>query len=223
MSETLNEQLAGRVRELRMQRGWSHEQLAVALKAVGIPWTRQVVAKLENGRRQTLTLEELHGLALVLDVPPLALLYPVGQNMTVEVLPGRTVDAWEAVRWFSGESQLPNAPDYGAGGYSREFVKFRLLRRHDELVRLWDFHGQEESEWVRFSQKLRLPIEVVTAKYEWENERLMSAIQATREEMRGHGMTPPKLPLGLLLLEHDIVVNGVPVESPPEPEASDRA
>jgi len=168
-----NEQLARRVRELRTQLGWSHEQLAVALKAVGIPWTRHVVAKLENGRRQTLTIEELHGLAFVLDVPPLALLYPIGQNTVVEVLPGRTVDAWDAAMWFTGEARLPLMPGEGKSRYSREFVMIGLLRRHDELVRLWGSCDQSRD--------------------------LMRTIRATREEMRGHGMVPPELPSGLLL------------------------
>jgi transcriptional regulator with XRE-family HTH domain len=203
MSETLNEQLAGRIRELRMQRRLSHEQLAAALRDVGVPWTRQVVAKLENGRRQTLTLEELHGLALVLDVPPLALLYPIGKKMDVEVLPGHTLDAWDVARWFTGEARLPLSPEIEMGHYAREFTILKLLRRHDYLISQWHSHGQEESEWVRFAQKLRLPIEIVTAKYEWKNARLMNDIRATREEMRGHGIEPPRLPLGLILIENE--------------------
>jgi transcriptional regulator with XRE-family HTH domain len=120
MSETLSKQLASRVRKLRIQREWSHDQLAIALNAVGVPWTRQVVAKLENGRRQTLTLEELQGLALVFDVPPLVLLYPAGQNTTVEILPGQAIDAQDAARWFTGETRLPLSPNSGAEDYLRE-------------------------------------------------------------------------------------------------------
>lgn len=47
------------------------------MRAHGIPWNRGVVAKLENGRREQITVDELLALCRVLDVALVHLLVPV--------------------------------------------------------------------------------------------------------------------------------------------------
>jgi transcriptional regulator with XRE-family HTH domain len=64
MSRSRRETTVGRLighnlREIRGERGLTQEEAAVALQAVGLPWTRAHVASLESGRREDLTLGEL--------------------------------------------------------------------------------------------------------------------------------------------------------------------
>lgn len=68
--------IAERVRDLRKGRGWSAERLAEEMAAVGIPWTRAVVTKLETKRRPGVSIEEVFALAYVLSVAPIHLMVP---------------------------------------------------------------------------------------------------------------------------------------------------
>lgn len=85
----------------------SAQQLADRCAALGFPLGRSVIANFENGRRPTISVPELLVLAYALGVPPIALLFPVGREATVEPLPGRTAPTWDALRWFTGEGPLP--------------------------------------------------------------------------------------------------------------------
>jgi 8-oxo-dGTP diphosphatase len=60
-----------------------------------------VIAKVESGRRNVVTVDELLVIAAALDVPPLRLLIPLDDG-DVEMLPDKTVNPWEAVRQFAG-------------------------------------------------------------------------------------------------------------------------
>ena len=83
------------------------QQLSDRCGALGYPIARSVLSKLEKCHRQTITVDELLVLAQALDVPPVQLLFPVGREETVEALPGRHVDPWDAVKWFGGTSADP--------------------------------------------------------------------------------------------------------------------
>lgn len=104
-----HEVIADRVKALRKGRGWSAERLAEAMAAVGIPWTRVVVTKLETGRRPGVSVEELFALAFVLDVAPVHLLVPIDAEakapyrVTPEVDPAA---AWYVRRWIRGEHPI---------------------------------------------------------------------------------------------------------------------
>ena len=66
--------------------------------------TRQSITDLENGRRRYVTIAEITALAAALDTSPLALL--LGDQLMdgeIEVLPGVTVTAGDAMLWFGGE------------------------------------------------------------------------------------------------------------------------
>lgn len=66
--------IATRVRGLRKARGWSAQRLAEEMTAAGLPWDRNIVANLENGRRKVVTVDELLCFARIFDVGPMALL-----------------------------------------------------------------------------------------------------------------------------------------------------
>lgn len=83
------------------------QALADRCAALGYPLDRTVIAKLEKGLRQTVTVADLLVLAKALEVPPLALVFPVGYEGEVEVLPGRMEHPITALRWASGEGFLP--------------------------------------------------------------------------------------------------------------------
>jgi transcriptional regulator with XRE-family HTH domain len=62
--------IADRVRAIRKDLGLAAEQLAAAMTAQGIPWQRSIVANLENGRRESVSVDELIALSAVLGVAP---------------------------------------------------------------------------------------------------------------------------------------------------------
>lgn len=53
---------------MRRERGWSAQKLATAMTAAGMPWTGDVVAGAECGRRRAVTVDELVALASVFEV-----------------------------------------------------------------------------------------------------------------------------------------------------------
>jgi transcriptional regulator with XRE-family HTH domain len=64
------------VKDLRAKRRLSAEGLADAMREVGVPFDKTVIANLETGRRRFVTVQELLALAYVLDVAPTHLLVP---------------------------------------------------------------------------------------------------------------------------------------------------
>lgn len=94
------------MKELRKRHGWSAERLAQEMRAVGVPWQRIVVAKLENGRRPFVTIDELLALAQVLDVAPIDLLLPVDQEARYAATPKTSVQSGVARAWIRGQIPL---------------------------------------------------------------------------------------------------------------------
>jgi len=117
--------IAASVRELRKRRGLTAEQLAQRLSAQGIPWDRYTVNKLENGKRQNVTLNEWLALATVLDVAPVHLLVPTwpaplwaegsdsrpeddpNDDAPYQVTPTIAVPCWRARQFVRGARPLP--------------------------------------------------------------------------------------------------------------------
>lgn len=97
--------IAGRMRELRTRRRWSAQRLADEMTRVGVEWNRSVVTKLENKRRESVSVAELLALALVLDVPPLALLLP-REDGDIQITAERVAAAREVGEWLIGPHPL---------------------------------------------------------------------------------------------------------------------
>jgi transcriptional regulator with XRE-family HTH domain len=101
--------VAERMKDLRKKRGWSAAHLASELQHEGIPWDRSIVASFELGRRASVTVEELLGLAYVLGVSPLHLLVPPDQQGKVEfyaVTPEGSTPVPEVLDWMRGDEYL---------------------------------------------------------------------------------------------------------------------
>lgn len=99
----LSASIAAEVRRYRLERGMSTQQLADACAALGHPIARAVLSNLENGRRENVSIAELLVIAKALDIEPIFLMFPLGYEDTVEVLPGQTVATVDAVRWVAGD------------------------------------------------------------------------------------------------------------------------
>ena len=90
----------------------TQEDLARSMQGIGIAWQRVVVAKLESGRRSYLTVEELLGLCIVLEISPVDLLVPKDLNADTpyRIVPNATARAVDAREFVRGEGILPIAP-----------------------------------------------------------------------------------------------------------------
>ena len=125
-----------RVAAARREQRISAQRLASRCAELGLPtFTRQVVAFMENGRRESVSVAELLVLAAALEVPPVELVFPFGDE-TAEILPGRRVPPWAAARWFAGEDDLwADDPNATITVDAREEHAWHLFGRHDRLVR----------------------------------------------------------------------------------------
>lgn len=123
----------------------STQQLADRTAELGLPIQRSVLANLENGRRGSVSVAELLVLAAALDAAPVDLLYPVGLEEQIEMLPGRMTDSLGVVSWFCGDLKLGLTDESttlrkpGAGEESNIY----LIRYHNGLIDRLDAHEIE--------------------------------------------------------------------------------
>lgn len=78
------------------------------MQKIGIKWDRSIVANFEHGRRPYVTVEELLGLAAVLDVAVVHLMVPVDDEESdrYQVAQGIEVTLAEARAWIRGEAPI---------------------------------------------------------------------------------------------------------------------
>jgi transcriptional regulator with XRE-family HTH domain len=170
---TVAADIGQRVAAYRRERGLTAQQLA---DLCGVPSiTRVVIARLENGRREAVSTAELQVLAQALGVPAVLLLFPLGHADAVEVLPGREVAPWDAIEWFTGNSEDPA----GASGRPQMGTRSPLV--------LWSEHRRYDG-----------TIPVIQRRMEDERDarELQTSVQALRrirEIMTDTGLTPPPL------------------------------
>lgn len=109
---------------IKIARGTRSAQwLADETERLGYPISRAAIANYESGRKKGLDVVELMVIAAVLDVPPVALLYPELPDGGVEVLPTLRVKSWDAAAWVTGEGLSP----WHAGNDSEVTTEFRLI------------------------------------------------------------------------------------------------
>lgn len=186
----------------------SVQGLADRCTELGMPLDRSVIAKLEKGLRQTVTVGEILVLARALRVPPLLLVFPIGQQETMEVLPGMAVDVWDAAKWFTGEAPLAlewdedhsvaQVLDHAAW----EGNAAQLYREHDRLL-----NARRETLNAAGAARMRakgapdaeerdLHLQVAASEERHARE-LEQALRDHRAHMRRVGITPPALPTDL--------------------------
>ncbi len=114
----------------------STQKLADRTAELGMAIPRSVLANLESGRRETVSVSEVLVLAAALNVAPIELMCPVGFDKQTEMLPGRMMDPPDAMRWFTGELKLELAGPAttvrqpGTADLSTTY----LMKYHDELL-----------------------------------------------------------------------------------------
>lgn len=193
----LTEVVAGEIRFYRKVRGMSGRALAERCAQLGLPIAQPVLAKLENGRRESISVAELIVIAQALNVPPTLLIVPVSQQAKMELLPGREADTGDALAWFAGERQFtvrsktvsPTQIWYDTDDPSGVVHLYRL---HDYLVGTLTPDDDPEEE------KIRLEILGV-------GKVMNSALELreVRAYMRRHGLRLPDLPAGIAHLDDE--------------------
>lgn len=129
---------AERIRRFRKAKEMTIVQLAEECAALGA--TGLTAASLTNlerpaggvrGRRQ-MTIDELLTLAYVLQVPPLSIVLPIGEDVDVEVVPGVIVNVADALTWLTGDTSKgldgKNPPDLST------WYALARLKEHIRLV-----------------------------------------------------------------------------------------
>lgn len=192
----------------------SGQQLADATAALGHSVPRSVIANLESGRRETLSVPELLVLARALEVPATQLVFPVGSAEEVEILPGRSVSAEEAMLWFTGwhdpfRGEVPADRMVGHGRQTPEGLHEWYETGYDDAgypVHRYAEHRELVLEWRDAVGKARqrLPEDADANSPEFRNEvahlreNAERVLRRIRDDMRRRGVTvlpdlPPEL------------------------------
>lgn len=215
MHSKLSDVVADRVRTYRDRRGISREELAKRCAKLGVPLTPAAITNIETGRRnpetgirrREVSIDELVALAKALGLPPILLIYPLGEAELCEVLPGRELGTWQAVKWFMGEEPMgTRAPDDGKwyvtssdwDDWEKGAAPVDDYRWHDRYVTQWNdarnealsarkaakIAGSEDERKMHLRNAARAEAELA------EVERLLST---HRMNMRRRGVAPPEL------------------------------
>lgn len=99
---TVGELVAQAIAHWRSKRQWSQAELAERMRAIGVPWHRTAVTKIESGDR-AVTAEELVAVAFVLGVSP-TVLYTPRDTRPMKIAPHVTTDGGLVYRWACGDN-----------------------------------------------------------------------------------------------------------------------
>jgi len=178
--------IAGEIRRLRKERGFSAQGLADRCAELGWPIKRSVLSNLESGYRETITVPELLVLARALGVPPLRLLLPLGHSDTVEILPNVDMVTTDALLWLRGGG--PDDSDRTVGyfvGHHKAVGRWSEARWRAREIRRGNLAGNDDD----------------ADDYERRAEREANALRGLRDMLRSRGMSPPELPAGLAYID----------------------
>jgi transcriptional regulator with XRE-family HTH domain len=199
--------VAQQVRRRRLEIGLSVQRLAdICSEEYGVPMKRSVLANFEGGRRPALSVVELLVLARILAIPPAELLFPIGREKEIEVLPGKRTDPWTALKWFNGESdRLPSDTEF-----TQDNAAARLYREHERAVEEWHEVQRRVKAFVSaVGEELKRPEPTPDSMNRaplWDEaatelRNSEEAIRRVRKTMRAHGLTPPDLWDGLARID----------------------
>jgi transcriptional regulator with XRE-family HTH domain len=140
-----------RVAALRRHRGWTQQDLAEALQAVGIDVERIVIAKLESGRRSFVKVDELLALCVVLEISPTDMLVPrdLQDERYYRVVPNGTAQVANTRRWIAGEDllfvfhDLPPDAIFAAPGTISDPTEWMPAERAERVAERYDDHLEE--------------------------------------------------------------------------------
>jgi transcriptional regulator with XRE-family HTH domain len=114
-------------------------QLGARMAELRPTWSRSTVVKLENNKRESVSLQDWLALATVLGVPPIWLLADPKTSTPVPIAGHGELDPWTALLWLTGSRPLKEpAGEAWASAYSvlrplailaRLLESYRLLQR----------------------------------------------------------------------------------------------
>jgi transcriptional regulator with XRE-family HTH domain len=196
--------LGAQVRRYRKERGLTTQQLADACGALGVNVPASVINNLETGRRASFGVAELLVVAKALDVGPISLLFPLGRQASIEILPALEVPVWEAVAWFTEETPLVEGAPEGssravidafrvhADAVHTALTSLRLLGEHQRKANT-SLDPRRRADHLRSADQL--------------GEMLFQdgqALRALRAEMRERALVVPELPAELAFVDDDV-------------------
>ncbi|PZT74165.1 MULTISPECIES: helix-turn-helix domain-containing protein [unclassified Streptomyces] len=201
-SPSFTARVAEQMRRARKAAGLTVSEAAEACASLGLAVPKTTITNLETGRRSSIDLAEFLVLAAVYQVPPVSLLFPLGTDASVAVLPGRKVPTWEAVSWFTGESPLEKpAPE----GSARDVLD--TYRAHSEAVttalastRLAKERRRKAS--ITLDAARRDALLETAASYEHLAFDDCRELREFRNTMRQRGLIPPALPTDLTFVDN---------------------
>lgn len=207
MTSTPSAAIAAQIRLRRQQLGLNREQLAAKCAEIGAPQlTQAALTNIETGRpgkdkrrRRDVSVEELLILARALETSPLLMMFPIGHQEEVEVLPGQGVDTWEALRWFTGQSRFP------ADTVAHPLIEDGTPIPGGRPIRLFEKHHQLITRYhlltLKTDQVERDGSPSAFERLQSDFNAIESDLRDVREDMRTLGLTPPKLPEILLHID----------------------
>ncbi|WP_082920603.1 helix-turn-helix domain-containing protein [Rhodococcus sp. YH3-3] len=155
--EELTKAVVEQIRRYRQKRGLSYQQLADRCTELGYPTGRTTLANLEAHKRKSLTLHELIVLAAALEVPPVELIFPGIPDGEFQILPNKSQNAWDALKWFTGETKVP-----------REAAQPDEPEYHLTLMRELDSIPGQISQWESDVRDTKIQYETAMAAAEEE-------------------------------------------------------
>ncbi|MFH8471983.1 helix-turn-helix transcriptional regulator [Streptomyces sp. NPDC018000] len=200
-SPSFTARVAEQMRRARKAAGLTVAEAAEACASLGLAVPKTTITNLETGRRSSIDLAEFLVLAEVYKVPPISLLFPLGTDASVAVLPGREVPTWEAVSWFTGETPLDKpAPE----GSARDVLD--TYRAHSDAVttaltstRLAKERRRKAS--ITLDAVRRDALLETAASYEHLAFDDCRELREFRDAMRERGLVPPALPADLTFVD----------------------
>ncbi|MFG3189249.1 helix-turn-helix domain-containing protein [Streptomyces omiyaensis] len=200
-------QVARNIQRVRKARQMKQSDVSRRLADAGRPTLATVVSKIERGERR-IDVDDLVAFGRALDVPPVLLLFPLGEEDTTEVLAGQTVPTWDAFRWFVGEAPFPGDAGTPGGEIDPETGLAEWYENPWQEgaapVALWREHAERVKEWYAVPtrvRRLRLDEDEERQQRARDWERAEDALRQTRNTMRMRGLRPPRLPEELADLE----------------------
>ncbi|HEX2301813.1 MAG TPA: helix-turn-helix transcriptional regulator [Pseudonocardiaceae bacterium] len=197
--------IGGQIKRHRQGRITARE-LADRCEQLGHRVETQVIANMEAGRRTNVSAAELIVLAEALDVPTVALLFPVGEVAEVEALPGDMRDTWDALRRFTGEPPQTFPSRERSEVWRAASEPLRLYRQHQRLLSDLDESDRRKSQALTAKLGLgteseREAADKVLDAESWAVRHVEARIKDLRQRMRDQGITPPPLSERLAYLD----------------------
>lgn len=171
--------VAENVKRIRTERRIKQTELAEALERLGRPIGRVGLQRLERGERKV-DLDDLVALSRAFDIPPVALIFPIGRAEVTELAPGEYVDVWAACRWFTGKAPLEAGRDLSA-----EAGVIGLFEDHDRLAL--------EVESAKIDLNLGTADDEKKREYARTFRITLRDLRALRAKMRQRGLVLPRL------------------------------